>query len=82
MHGRRSARNHLLCLAQTNRNGKRRVDAVLEHGVGLWGGTASGRTDSHSACGSSFGIAAALLGDPQILMLDEPVNSTGPRGRL
>jgi ABC-2 type transport system ATP-binding protein len=75
VHGGRSARNHLLCLAQTNRIPASRVDEVL----GMVGLADVGRKRSKSfSLGMSqrLGIAAALLGDPEILMFDEPVNGT------
>jgi ABC-2 type transport system ATP-binding protein len=81
VHGGRTARNHLLGLAQTNGIGQRRVDEVL----GLVGLTdvAGKRTEGFSlGMRQRLGIAAALLGDPQILMFDEPVNGLDPEGIL
>ncbi len=81
VHGGRSAYNHLLCLAQTNDLPKRRVDEVLEL-VGL-STVARKRTRGFSlGMGQRLGIAAALLGDPSILMFDEPVNGLDPEGIL
>ncbi len=78
-HGGRSAYNHLLCLAQSNRIPRRRVDEVLE-AVGLTS-VARKRTKGFSlGMGQRLGIAAALLGDPAILMFDEPVNGLDPEG--
>jgi ABC-2 type transport system ATP-binding protein len=79
VHGGRSAYNHLLCLAQTNGIPKRRVHEVLEV-VGL-SEMARKRSRGFSlGMGQRLGIAGALLGDPQILMFDEPVNGLDPEG--
>ena len=81
VHGGRTARSHLLGLAQTNGIGRRRVDEVLGL-VGL-ADVASKRTRGFSlGMRQRLGIAAALLGDPQILMFDEPVNGLDPEGIL
>jgi ABC-2 type transport system ATP-binding protein len=81
VHGGRSAYNHLLCLAQSNNLPKRRVEEVLGL-VGL-SGVAGKRAKGFSlGMGQRLGIAAALLGDPQILMFDEPVNGLDPEGIL
>jgi ABC-2 type transport system ATP-binding protein len=81
VHGGRSARNHLLCLAQTNNLPARRVGEVLEL-VGLTQ-VARKRSKGFSlGMGQRLGIAAALLGDPAILMFDEPVNGLDPEGIL
>ena len=81
VHGGRTARNHLVGLAQTNGIGRRRVDEVLGL-VGL-ADVASKRTGGFSlGMRQRLGIAAALLGDPQILMFDEPVNGLDPEGIL
>jgi ABC-2 type transport system ATP-binding protein len=79
VHGGRSAYNHLLCLAQTNNIPKRRVGEVL----GLVGLTevAKKRSKGFSlGMGQRLGIAATLLGDPSVLMFDEPVNGLDPEG--
>ncbi|MFD8997443.1 ABC transporter ATP-binding protein [Streptomyces abikoensis] len=79
MHGGRSAYNHLLCLAQSNGIPKARVREVLDT-VGLTS-VARKRTKGFSlGMGQRLGIAAALLGDPRILMFDEPVNGLDPEG--
>ena len=81
VHGGRSAYSHLLCLAQTNNLPRRRVGEVLEL-VGL-SEVAKKRSKGFSlGMGQRLGIAAALLGDPAILMFDEPVNGLDPEGIL
>lgn len=81
IHGGRSAYHHLLCLAQTNNLPARRVGEVLDL-VGL-SEVARKRARGFSlGMGQRLGIAAALLGDPQILMFDEPVNGLDPEGIL
>jgi ABC-2 type transport system ATP-binding protein len=81
IHGGRSAYHHLLCLAQTNNLPARRVREVLDL-VGL-SEVAHKRAKGFSlGMGQRLGIAAALLGDPQILMFDEPVNGLDPEGIL
>jgi ABC-2 type transport system ATP-binding protein len=79
VHTGRSARNHLRVMAATTGIGRRRVDEVIEM-VGL-AGVASQRAGSFSlGMGQRLGIASALLGDPQTLILDEPVNGLDPDG--
>jgi ABC-2 type transport system ATP-binding protein len=81
VHGGRSAYNHLLCLAQTNSLPKRRVGEVLEL-VGLTD-VAKKRSKGFSlGMSQRLGIAATLLGDPKVLMFDEPVNGLDPEGIL
>jgi ABC-2 type transport system ATP-binding protein len=81
VHGGRSAYHHLLCLAQTNNLPARRVGEVLEL-VGLTS-VARKRSKGFSlGMGQRLGIAGALLGDPAILMFDEPVNGLDPEGIL
>ncbi|GAA3516228.1 ATP-binding cassette domain-containing protein [Actinocatenispora rupis] len=75
----RSARNHLLWLAHSQGLGAARVDAVLDR-VGL-AAVARRRAGGFSlGMRQRLGIAAALLGDPPVLMLDEPVNGLDPEG--
>ena len=79
MHPGRSARDHLLALAQTAGLGKARVDEVIEQ-VGL-AGVAGRRVGGFSlGMGQRLGIAVALLGKPRAVMLDEPVNGLDPEG--
>jgi len=79
VHTGRSARNHLLALGQTAGIGRRRVDEVIEL-VGL-ADVAGKRVGGFSlGMGQRLGIAAALLGRPQTVVLDEPVNGLDPEG--
>jgi ABC-2 type transport system ATP-binding protein len=81
VHPGRSARNHLLFLAQTQGLPRTRVDEVLDL-VGLRE-VANQRAGSFSlGMSQRLGIAAALLGNPQVLLLDEPVNGLDPEGVL
>jgi ABC-2 type transport system ATP-binding protein len=79
MHGGRSAFNHLLCLAQSNGIPKARVDEVLDT-VGLTSVARKKAKGFSLGMGQRLGIAGALLGDPRILMFDEPVNGLDPEG--
>jgi ABC-2 type transport system ATP-binding protein len=79
IHPGRSAFHHLLALAQTNDIPRRRVDEVLDV-VGL-ASVARKRAGKFSlGMGQRLGIAAALLGDPAVLLFDEPVNGLDPEG--
>ena len=81
VHPGRSACNHLLFLAQTQGLPRTRVDEVLDL-VGLRE-VANQRAGSFSlGMSQRLGIAAALLGNPQVLLLDEPVNGLDPEGVL
>jgi ABC-2 type transport system ATP-binding protein len=81
VHGGRSARVHLLALARSNGIGPRRVDEVLQE-VGL--AQVAERRAGRFSLGMKqrLGIATALLGDPPVLMFDEPVNGMDPEGVL
>ena len=78
-HPGRSARAHLRALAASNGLPKSRVEEVL--GVVGLGDAAGRRAGTFSlGMGQRLGIAAALLGDPEVLLLDEPVNGLDPAG--
>jgi len=79
VHPGRSAYNHLLFLAQSNGIERRRIDETLAM-VGL-DAVAKKRTKTFSlGMGQRLGIACAMLGNPRVLLLDEPVNGLDPEG--
>src|ERR1700693_426837 len=81
MHTGRSARNHLLALAQTNGVSPRRVDELIDI-VGLRE-VAGKRVGGFSlGMGQRLGVASALLGDPKVVFREEPVNGLDPEGVL
>jgi ABC-2 type transport system ATP-binding protein len=81
VHTGRSAQNHLRAMAATHGIPRRRVDEVIEI-TGL-SSVARKRAGGFSlGMGQRLGIAAALLGDPKTLILDEPVNGLDPEGVL
>ncbi|MDL4776892.1 MULTISPECIES: ABC transporter ATP-binding protein [Thermomonosporaceae] len=81
VHPGRSARAHLVAMARSNGIAVRRVEEVLDT-VGLTA-VAGRRVGSFSlGMGQRLGIAGALLGDPRVVMLDEPVNGLDPDGVL
>jgi ABC-2 type transport system ATP-binding protein len=75
----RRARNHLLWLAHSQGLSSRRVDAVIEH-VGLEAAARRKAGGFSLGMRQRLGVAAAMLGDPPVLILDEPFNGMDPEG--
>jgi len=79
LHGGRRARDHLLCLAHSNGIPRSRVDEVLR--IAGLEDVARHRAKGFSlGMGQRLGVASALLGDPAVLIFDEPVNGLDPDG--
>lgn len=81
VHPGRTARNHLGWLAASNEIPRGRVDEVLDI-VGLTGAANRRAGELSLGMGQRLGIAAALLGDPAVLIFDEPINGLDPEGIL
>jgi ABC-2 type transport system ATP-binding protein len=81
VHPGRTARNHLVWLADSNEIPRARVDEVLGI-VGLTDAARRRAGELSLGMGQRLGIAAALLGDPAVLIFDEPINGLDPEGIL
>lgn len=79
VHPTRSVRNHLRWIAAANRIPRRRVDEVLEM-VGLDAVASANAGTLSLGMSQRLGIASALIGDPPVLLFDEPVNGLDPEG--
>jgi ABC-2 type transport system ATP-binding protein len=79
LHPGRTGRNHLLWLAHSQGLGSKRVDEVIDH-AGLQAAARRKAGGYSLGMRQRLGLAAALLGDPPVLMLDEPFNGLDPEG--